>query len=74
MNFDELYLAYIKDYIRKEFIITDRFLIYSCEIIDDTIKVNLNHHPYWLYIKIKEYNIYLRNDKINKLKEKLKTK
>ena len=30
-------------------------------------------YPYTLDIKIDDYNIYLRQDKINKLKEKINT-
>lgn len=70
---DKLKLGYIKDYIRKYYLITDRFLIYECYIEDYNIHIWMDIYPYSLDIKIDDYNIYLRQDKINKLKEKINT-
>lgn len=70
---DKLKLGYIRDYIRKYYLITSRFLIYKCYIEDYNIHIWMDIYPYSLDIKIDDYNIYLRQDKINKLKEKINT-
>ena len=43
---DKLKLGYIKDYIRKHHLITDRFLIYKC-YIEDIIYIFV-----WVYTHI----------------------